>query len=363
MDRVLFLTANCDNVSIGGREMLGETNFGLLRELLGERLVRVRPPHRSSGYWNAWRGYIDGIDDPFIDQILSIIATERITQMFVDGSNFGAAIAAVKRAAPHVRISTFFHNVEARFFWGAVRANKSIRSVAVMAANYIAERKAVCSSDVLICLSARDSTGLSHLYGRGADHIAPIVVADESTPTTVAPESIGTQYILFVGGAFYANIAGIRWFAREVAPRIKLAVKIVGRGMKELEDEFRDVRNITLVGAVESLAPWYAGAALIVAPIFDGSGMKTKVAEALMYGKHVAGSPEAFSGYAADIVAANVFCADADSFVAAIDAVQYSPLPAFDPLMRRFYERDHSPAAARKRLAGILSLPDQTSSS
>ena len=54
-----------------------------------------------------------------------------------------------------------------------------------------------------------------------------------------------------------------------------------------------------------SLAPHLAaGAALVIAPIFDGSGMKTKVAEALMHGKHVVGTPEAFSGYAADIVAA-----------------------------------------------------------
>ena len=40
-----------------------------------------------------------------------------------------------------------------------------------------------------------------------------------------------------------------------------------------------------VVGEVESLAQWYHDAYFVVAPIFDGSGMKTKVAEALMYGK------------------------------------------------------------------------------
>ncbi len=358
-DRVLLLSLVDEFGPPGGREMLSRTNLTLLRDLLGDRLRLIRPKRASSRYRDAWRGYIDGIDDRFIDELLTAIAARRITLMFVDGSNFGAAVAAVKQRAPHVRIITFFHNVEARFFWGSARLRRDMKSVAVLAANYLAERKAVRRSDLLICLSARDSRGLHRLYGRAADVVAPIVLQDRGQASTsqslpVAQPAGVQPYVLFVGGGFYANIAGIRWFARAVAPYIAPHVQVVGRGMDELEAELSASPNVTLVGAVDDLTPWYAGAALVIAPIFDGSGMKTKVAEALMHGKSVVGTPEAFSGYADDVVASNHCCTDAVDFIDAINTA--GPLPPFDPGMRALYERDHSPTAARARLAHALQL-------
>lgn len=353
MERVLLLSPADLATPAGGRAMLGRVNLVLLRDLLGDRLVHLRPPHVRSRPRDAWRGYVDGVDAGLIDRLLTTIAQQRIGQMFVDGSNYGAAVAAVKARAPQVRIVTFFHNVEARFFWGAMRDRRSLKSVAVLAANYVAERKAVQHSDVLVTLSTRDSDGLKRLYGRAADAIAPMVLEDKKPVRPVANPA-GRDYLLFVGGGFYANIAGIRWFAQHVAPRIAAPVMVVGRDMDELMPEFAAGGHTTLVGAVDDLAPWYAGAALVIAPIFDGSGMKTKVAEALMHGKHVVGTPEAFSGYAADIVAANRCCENADAFDAAIQAALAVPPPAFDQAMRALYERDHSPAAARARLAAIL---------
>ena len=356
-DRVLLLSPVDPSGPPGGREMLGRTNLGLLRDLLGDRLFLIKPAKTVSAYRDAWRGHVDGVDAAFIAELIDRIDARGITQLFVDGSNFGAAVAAVKHARPMVRIVTFFHNVEARFFLGSLRMRRSLRALGVLAANYVAERKAVRASDVLVCLSERDSAGLRRLYGRAADAIAPIVLQDRGAGS-IAPPPTGRPYALFVGGGFYANIAGIRWFARHVPPRIDLPVKVVGRGMDELGPEFAAIDGVTLVGAVDDLAPWYAGAALVIAPIFDGSGMKTKVAEALMHGKHVAGTAEAFSGYADDVIAANALCADADAFVTAIKRTAY---PAWDPAMRALYERDHSPDAARARLARILGLPGQAS--
>lgn len=352
-DRVLLLSPVDPSGPTGGREMLSRTNLALLGELLGDRLSMIRPARTVSGYRDAWRGYVDGVDAAFIAELLATITARGITQMFVDGSNFGAAVAAVKRAAPHVRIVTFFHNVEARFFLGSLRIRRNLKALGVLGANYVAERKAVRASDVLVCLSERDSAGLRRLYGRGADAIAPMVLQDRGAQGPIAAPPPARRYVLFVGGGFYANIAGIRWFARTVAPRIDMDVMVVGRGMDELANEFAAIPGVTLVGPVDDLAPWYAGAALVIAPIFDGSGMKTKVAEALMFGKHVAGTAEAFSGYAPDVVAANALCADADAFVATLGRTAW---PAWDPAMRALYERDHSPHAARARLADILGL-------
>ena len=79
--------------------------------------------------------------------------------LFIDGSNLGAAARAIKRTCPRVRVVTFFHNVEARFFLGALRAKPTAKAFGVLLAHYRAERLAVRWSDTIVCLSARDGAG------------------------------------------------------------------------------------------------------------------------------------------------------------------------------------------------------------
>ena len=135
-----------------------------------------------------------------------------------------------------------------------------------------------------------------------------------------------------------------------------MPILVVGHGMDALASELAGHPNRRLIGPVNDVAPWYCGAHVALAPILDGSGMKTKVAEALMFGKRVIGTAEAFAGYAQDVVAAGWLCRDADSFVRALDEAARAPHPIFDPDLRAIYERHHSFTAARDRMASILGL-------
>jgi hypothetical protein len=198
---------------------------------------------------------------------------------------------------------------------------------------------------------------LRRLYGRGADYISPIALDDvlPSPRPVVAPDD--GRYLLFVGGAFYANLHGVRWFAREVAPWSPLPLAIVGRDMEILRQEYGDAPNLRIIGQVDDLAPWYRGACCIVAPIFAGSGMKTKIAEALMFGKRVIGTAEAFSGYDRDVVAAGWQAETAPEFLKAIEDAVKAGLPDFDPAARALYEATYSLAAATRRMADIMVEP------
>ena len=82
--------------------------------------------------------------------------------------------------------------------------------------------------------------------------------------------------------------------------------------------------------------------------------MKTKVAEALMHGKKVVGTPEAFSGYEDVAASAGWVCRSADDFVAAIAQACETIEEPFDPAMRALYEAHYSFSAARSRRADIL---------
>ena len=94
-----------------------------------------------------------------------------------------------------------------------------------------------------------------------------------------------------------SNKKGIIWFAKNVAPFIDIDIYVIGSGFEKIKKEVEISKNVKVIGKVESLDEWYKEASFVIAPIFSGSGMKTKVAEALMYGKMVVGTKEAFSGY------------------------------------------------------------------
>jgi glycosyltransferase involved in cell wall biosynthesis len=356
---ILLLTNQLEVTPVGGRQMLCKLNNDVLADIYGDQLLvkelAKKPSKNAKSILNAFKGHIDGVNSAVIDEIFQTISTNGVSRLFIDGSNFGEIVKQVKKKFPHVRIYTFFHNVEARFFWGSFNQTKSIHTLAVFIINYLAENKSVKSSDELICLSERDSLLLGKFYGRQSTHISSMALRDQlvkETLETIKP--LKYKFALFVGGDFYANRVGISWFVKNVAPKIDFKVCIVGKGLERYKDELEIVDNVQVIGAVDSLAEWYLNAHFVIAPIFDGSGMKTKVAEALMYGKKVIGTAEAFSGYEEVADRAGVVCNAADEFIRAIADTNKMDLPDFDQDLRDIYEKKYSFEAAKERFMNIL---------
>jgi hypothetical protein len=356
---ILLVTNSLEDSPAGGRELLCKLNHDTLNDIFGECLVLFELPQRRlqglTSAINAFRGHIDGLDAPGIGKALQVIQTKNIGKVFVDGSNLGGFVKVVKQKFPDVEVSTFFHNVEARFFLGALRQTKTLHAFAVLMVNYLAERKAVRYSDKIISLSKRDSSLLQRIYGRPATHVSPMALQDKLPQNAVSPiHGPREKFALFVGGTFYANRAGITWFVKHVVPRISIKTCIVGRGFEDFKSELESNGKVEVVGAVDSLAQWYLDSHFVIAPIFDGSGMKTKVAEALMFGKKIIGTPEAFSGYEEIADRAGCVCATADDFVAAIDAVDNLVKTPFDIELRAIYEARYSYESVKSRLESIM---------
>lgn len=343
----------------GGRELLCKLNHDAIREIYGDQLVLFELPrrqiHNLGQIVNAFRGHIDGLNDNTIEEALETAKDQKIAKIFIDGSNLGEFAKAAKQRLQQVQVITFFHNVEARFFFGALRQSKTLHALAVLAANFLSERKSVRYSDKIVCLSARDSCLLRKLYGRAATHISSIAVKDGLLPAQhLNKRPVKKTYALFVGGAFYANRAGIAWYVQHVVPRISIKTCIVGRGFEDLRSDLERDGKVEIIGTVDDLTQWYLNAFLVIAPIFDGSGMKTKVAEALMYGKRIIGTPEAFSGYEDVADRAGWVCTTADEFVAAFGRTTHDIRESVDPSLRALYAENYSVTALKMRLAKIL---------
>jgi glycosyltransferase involved in cell wall biosynthesis len=356
---IIFITTKFEAAPKGGRQMLSRLNHSVLNDIYGNRLkVFEIPKYRISKFISAFyamRGYIDGVDVNVIKQLFQIIAINNIKSIFIDGSNFGELACQVKQRFPNIKVYTFFHNVEISFFIGSFKQHKSIRAFLICVFNYLAEKKSVKYSDELICLSERDSQGLNKIYGRHASHILPMALHDELPSNFLnLVDPFRSKYALFVGGDFYANRVGISWFVKNVAPNIHFKVCVVGKGLERYKQELESVENVEVIGAVDSLSDWYLNAHFVIAPIFDGSGMKTKVAEALMYGKKVIGTPEAFSGYEADVDKIGKVCLSEADFIKAIEQIDDMVASNFDKDLRAIYEKKYSSMAAKNRFQAIL---------
>lgn len=361
--RLLYISPSYSS-RVGGREKLSLLHLKCLRELLGDQLDEHWLDN-STGRAELARlgGWIDGVTREAVVDVVSRLATGEYGKVYLNGSNLGLLARAIRRDIPGAEVVTFCHNVEARFFAGALRVSPNPRALAVLIANVIAEYQAVRSSHRLVALSARDSGHFRRLYGRPATDILPMALEDQYKPQLrQGRRPFAGNYLLFVGTGFYANREGIRWFARCVAPHLACTTLIVGRGLDELRSELEATPTVKFVGAVDDLGPYYHGAMAVVAPIFGGSGMKTKVAEGLMFGKRVIGTTEAFSGYETVARQAGRVCESSEDFVSAIQDIEQSPSSPFDETLRSLFERHYSKEAAQARLAQIVNLSHRSES-
>jgi glycosyltransferase involved in cell wall biosynthesis len=92
--------------------------------------------------------------------------------------------------------------------------------------------------------------------------------------------------ILFVGTEGSTNLDAIRFFRARVFPIVRRQVpscrlRVVGQAARHLEPE----PGVDRVGWVDCLAKEYREAAAVAVPLRMGSGLKTKVVEALAHGK------------------------------------------------------------------------------
>ena len=155
--------------AIGGRENLARLHRQALSENLGPHFdTFLLPCGKLSGLdalVAASTGRVNGASRAVEAQILHRIETREIKRVWLDGSNLGILARAVKRRFPHVEVLTFFHNIEPRFFWGALRQRPGVRALGVMAATYVAERNAVRFSDRLVALNGRDGAEIGRWHG------------------------------------------------------------------------------------------------------------------------------------------------------------------------------------------------------
>ena len=190
------------------------------------------------------------------------------------------------------------------------------------------ERAVVAAADAVVVFTERDARAAARLAAGTPVSVIPLdvpVPARASDPLGADPASL-----LFVGNFMHPpNVDAVGWLVREILPLVRarcprVTLQIVGDNVPA-SVRVLAADHVNVVGPVADLGPYYDRAAVVVAPIRLGGGMRVKVLEALAAGKAVVATSLAADGLSATTSKQLVLADSAGSFAAAVAELASSP--------------------------------------
>lgn len=377
--KVLFITDECFNKSGGGTYtraliqvfygIMGKDDFYVYYPYLVDKdndtdipnliVEECEKPNKMVKLFNMLIGKPGNFNKRSRTRILKLIKEKSIDTVVLSRSFYGGLCKDIKRKNKDITIITFFHDIIDE----VIKEHRKRESGIAFFMNYPKlrihqknEHLALALADKKIVLNERDYKLFVDNYNKVPDAVIPIFTKDRFC-YDLLEKSNGEDYILlFVGSYYWPNIAGIKWFIQNVMNCIEdgYVLYIVGRDLEKIKHNLVSEReNVKIIGTVDNLDEWYYKADLVVGPIFEGSGMKTKTAEALMYGKIYLGTDEALCGF----VEINDYCCNtADEFLTKIYKFTKSNSQGlkYSEYLRQVYEKNYSEKVMAKRIESVL---------
>lgn len=318
--KILYITRDIGHEKNGANQVMGR-NLRVLKEIVGKNNV-VEYYLPKTNIRNVLGSLIRmgsyGVPKVNEIEISSVIERNKPDIAFIESSAYGSIYRMLHKKK--VKTICFAHNLDTALCKQELSSRSPLISFPKLLSTYYNERRAAKYADCLICLNERDSKGFLKTFRRKADQVIPITFPSKSFSQISSSGNNKSPYFLFVGSDFFPNVEGIKWFITKVAPFVEADFRIVGSCC--VNPAIRSLmlpQNVSLVGYAEDIGKEYRDAIGVIAPIFKGSGMKTKTIEALSYGKSIFGTSEAFAGIELDYAKVGGLCEDDQGFINALN--------------------------------------------
>jgi GT2 family glycosyltransferase/glycosyltransferase involved in cell wall biosynthesis len=202
----------------------------------------------------------------------------------------------------------------------------------------------------VVCMTPTDAATLR----RSGSHHAPVVITNgidvgryEPAPPSAAPT------LLFMGSYDHdPNVAAAFLAAREVLPRVRACIPqarllLAGRDAGKRLAPLHELPGVDILGFVPDLTATVRAAGCFFTPLCAGGGMRSKVLEAMAWGKPLVGTPLAFTGIAGTHGQHYLVADDSEALAAACTRVltEDDLRARLGQAARDLVERAHSAAA------------------
>lgn len=335
-DKILYI-GNSLNVTKTGSDVVNYRNIRMLTSIFGKENIHFIHI-KDNSFIDKLQFYIGGIDRDIVQEALEFLNKNKdYKYVFLSQSLMGRIAKVIKKKLKdNIKIITFFHNVEKCYAKEYIKTI-GFRGYPFYLAAIYNEKLAVKYSDECLLLNERDQKQLYQEYGRKTDFLLPVSCSDNFIESKILKNKLVTPIYLFVGVNFFANVSGVDWFIKNVLPKVSGRLIIVGKGMDVYKSKWSSDR-VEVFGFVPDISDFYYNSSLVIAPIFVGGGMKTKTAEALMYGKTIVGTKESFEGYCLNEKAVKV-CENEEDFINVLNEQDYYP---FNEVSRKIYKDNYT---------------------
>lgn len=345
--KLLYIGRNTNNLLKVGGNIGRKIHEDALEEIFGDRIDKYLLDYKTNSlkvyFYKIFFLYFPEINRSVFGNIKNKIKKIQPQIVFIESSQYGSIVKYIKKNFPAICIITFFHNIELQYAMTYLSLF-NIKSYLFYLMSQVNEAQTVKYSDKCIVLNNRDANLLQQLYKRNADCILPVSFKDVlsmSKLNKIKKETylINKHECLFIGINFEANIQGLNWFIKKVLPFVDVHLRIIGVGMSKV---FSNTDKIMVMDYVYDLSEYYINTDFIIEPIFTGGGMKTKTAEAMMWGKAIIGTDEAFCGYEIDNVVGLYSCNTDEEMIEKIQSIYNDNITNFNPHIRELFLERYS---------------------
>ena len=142
------------------------------------------------------------------------------------------------------------------------------------------------------------------------------------------PTSICNYFVFFARWSRKDNSEGLEWFFDNVYPFLNnnIHFKVIGAELDTKLASKIERANVEILGFVDNPYEIIANAKALIAPLFNGAGVKVKVIEALACGIPVIGSDVSFEGIDSDFSDFLIECKTSKHYVDEINCIDFSLL-------------------------------------
>lgn len=149
--------------------------------------------------------------------------------------------------------------------------------------------------DLLVPITERDKSILNKLGNKQPSQVSQTGI-DSSV---LVPNARNLEYpsVFHIGSMEWSpNQEGLLWFVQNCWPMLNkkypvLKFYVAGRGTPEWLEKKLKQSNVELLGEVEDAYQFMNSKAIMVVPLFSGSGMRIKIIEGMALGKSIVSSP------------------------------------------------------------------------
>lgn len=270
------------------------------------------------------------------EEAFEVVHAEQVQALDAAGPAFEKGLPVVLRAQ-NVESELWQGLADRRAFFGLFLRREARRLAR-------AEGLAVARATATVALTRRDADGLLRLGQGGGGKVVALAAPAPAELPAGEPLAGEPALVLFGGGAWPPNRDGARFFLREIWPKIAArfpAARVHVFGEEAAQGERVEGRP----SPAESREAFPRGAILLV-PLFIGSGVRMKILEAWARGLPVIATPVAARGLEVRSSIELEIAEDASGFAAAIEklsqpAAARNAIEAGRTLLRQRHDPDH----------------------